>query len=291
LVYESASLTLIVDDDGRGNDRLHANERVSTSHRRIVEHVYRVGGTARVESTAGSGTTVQARFPYLVPPSGVDRLDIAVVAADAITNAGLSRIIAWSDPAISVVGELIARDSILPTLVQLRPDVVVVGPDRGTVLEQVSVIKQVKQGCRDTALLAICDLDVATSVSQALLAGAGGCVGSGADGPELVHAIIAAARGRSIVPELGSWLAQAIEPENKAGLTPREREIKALLEEALSDRIIAHRLNLSIKTVEKHVGAVLRKCQVRSRTELLLSEHSGVHRRSRHGVSRGDTAS
>ena len=51
-------------------------------------------------------------------------------------------------------------------------------------------------------------------------------------------------------------------------LTGREREVRRLMEQGLPDRLIAERLVLSVKTVEKHASAVLRKTGARNRTEL-----------------------
>ncbi|MEJ8277357.1 LuxR C-terminal-related transcriptional regulator [Pseudonocardia spirodelae] len=51
-------------------------------------------------------------------------------------------------------------------------------------------------------------------------------------------------------------------------LTQREREVRELVEQGLADKQIAFRLAISVKTVEKHVGAVLRKTGARNRTML-----------------------
>jgi DNA-binding NarL/FixJ family response regulator len=40
------------------------------------------------------------------------------------------------------------------------------------------------------------------------------------------------------------------------------------MEQGLPDKVIAERLVLSVKTVEKHAGAVLRKTGARNRAEL-----------------------
>ena len=58
--------------------------------------------------------------------------------------------------------------------------------------------------------------------------------------------------------------------DNEAGaaLTERERQVRSLMEQGLPDKLIAEQLVLSIKTVGKHVGAVLRKTGRRNRTEL-----------------------
>jgi DNA-binding CsgD family transcriptional regulator len=55
-----------------------------------------------------------------------------------------------------------------------------------------------------------------------------------------------------------------------APLTPRENQVLRLLADGLSDREIATRLVISPKTVEKHVGAVLRKTGTASRTAAVV---------------------
>jgi DNA-binding CsgD family transcriptional regulator len=60
-------------------------------------------------------------------------------------------------------------------------------------------------------------------------------------------------------------------PERAAApLTRRETEVLRLLADGLSDRGIAARLGISAKTVEKHVGAVLRKTGTMSRTAAVV---------------------
>ncbi len=61
----------------------------------------------------------------------------------------------------------------------------------------------------------------------------------------------------------------AIEPA-PSPLTPREREVLELLAGGLTDREVAARLVISRKTVEKHVGAVLRKTEAPSRTAAVV---------------------
>ena len=56
--------------------------------------------------------------------------------------------------------------------------------------------------------------------------------------------------------------------DGAAPLTPREREVRALVSHGLPDKQIAERLHISVKTVEKHVGSALRKTGARNRTEL-----------------------
>jgi DNA-binding NarL/FixJ family response regulator len=55
--------------------------------------------------------------------------------------------------------------------------------------------------------------------------------------------------------------------QNPANLTPRELEVLQLLAEGISNATIAARLFLSTRTVEHHVGAILRKLEVGTRDE------------------------
>jgi len=54
---------------------------------------------------------------------------------------------------------------------------------------------------------------------------------------------------------------------NPASLTPREVEVLQLVVQGLRNAEIADRLFLSVKTVDHHVSAILRKLGVRSRGE------------------------
>lgn len=53
-------------------------------------------------------------------------------------------------------------------------------------------------------------------------------------------------------------------------LTPREREVLTLLAEGLTNKAIAHRLEISDHTVKFHVNAILSKLNAQSRTEAVV---------------------
>lgn len=65
-------------------------------------------------------------------------------------------------------------------------------------------------------------------------------------------------------------LPHAAAPKSPPGLSAREQEVLGLLARGLTDRQVAHDLVLSRKTVEKHVGAVLRKTGTASRTAAVV---------------------
>jgi len=55
------------------------------------------------------------------------------------------------------------------------------------------------------------------------------------------------------------------------GLTPRQREVLALLLQGQPNKLIARELGLSVETVKDHVAAVLRALNVSSRTQAVLA--------------------
>jgi DNA-binding CsgD family transcriptional regulator len=84
-----------------------------------------------------------------------------------------------------------------------------------------------------------------------------------------VHAAVAIANSSLHLSALAgreAWAANTVTGTD--GLTPREREVRGLVEQGMQDKQIASALGISFKTVEKHVGNILRKTGARNRTQL-----------------------
>jgi DNA-binding NarL/FixJ family response regulator len=108
-------------------------------------------------------------------------------------------------------------------------------------------------------------------VRQALRLGAAGYLVKSA-GPDTILAGIreAAAGGRPLDPGVVDVLADVPEREPLDDLTPRETEVLGLLGRGLSNRAIAAELVVAEKTVKSHVGAILAKLGLDSRTQAAL---------------------
>ena len=118
--------------------------------------------------------------------------------------------------------------------------------------------------------------DAAADVIGVIRAGARGYVTKTISGPDLADAIRRVADGDAVFsPRLAGFVLDAFagaaaptaDPELDS-LSPREREVLRLIARGYAYKEVARELYISVKTVETHVSAVLRKLQLSSRHEL-----------------------
>jgi len=106
-------------------------------------------------------------------------------------------------------------------------------------------------------------------VRDALRAGARAALPSAATREQIVAAIFAAASGLAAIPaqEMALLLPASPATPPVESLTHREMEVLEMLAEGLSNKLIAHRLNISTHTAKFHVNAILAKLGAGTRTE------------------------
>jgi DNA-binding NarL/FixJ family response regulator/signal transduction histidine kinase len=290
LMYEPTAVTLLVQDDGQGFDPTAEWQGDRFGLRAVSERARILGATVDVDSLAGWGTRIRARFPYRHDAEQVaPRLRVLIAAARPLLRAGIARLLSTTDPGLEVVGEASTADQALDACSGLRPDVVLAdlgladlgltdlgltdlgltgdGPPGRPARDLTSLLLSRHP---DLAVVVLCEVGDEKLVASAIRAGARGCVDTGADGPELARAVIAAGRGQAILsgPVLQRLHRGLRDDGSEPALTDRERQVRSLMEQGLPDKLIAEQLVLSIRTVEKHAGAVLRKTGARNRTEL-----------------------
>jgi DNA-binding NarL/FixJ family response regulator/signal transduction histidine kinase len=268
LMYEPTAVTLLVQDDGQGFDPKAGWQGDRFGLRALSERARVLGATVDVDSLAGWGTRIRARFPYQAgEEQAAPRLRVLIAAARPLLRAGIARLLSGTDPGLEVVGEAATAEEALDACSDLRPDVVLA--DLGLTAHG-DVTGLLLGRHPDLAVVGLCEVGDEKLVARAIRAGARGCVDTGADGPELARAVIAAGRGQAILsgPALQRLHRGLRDDASEPALTERERQVRSLMEQGLPDKLIAEQLVLSIRTVEKHAGAVLRKTGARNRTEL-----------------------
>ncbi len=282
LVYGPADVTLLVQDDGAGFDQAQIDQAGELGHgglRGMAERAHLLGGTLELDSTPGWGTRVRASIPLpLASPADAEPLvgpvRVLVVDDHAIARAGIVRLLssagaAGSDPALRIVGEASSGEEAVAAWRQLRPDVVLMDlrMPGGDGIDAIARIRREDPQARIVALTAFTNDDL---VAGAIRAGARGYVGKSATVAELVGAVLSASRGDTVLS--GAAADRLRSHLNGSGgylaLTDREREVVRYLERGTPDREIAAALHISIKTVEKHVGSILRKTGSQNRTQV-----------------------
>lgn len=173
-----------------------------------------------------------------------------------------------------IVGEAAAPAEALAVIARERPDVVLLDvhlPEGGGV----AVLRALADGPDAPRVLALSVSDASDDVVPMIRAGALGYVTKTIDTDELVRAIERVAAGDAYFsPRLAAFVLQAFSDPDPApvdpleALTPREREVLHHLARGYAYKRIAQRLGISARTVESHVGAVLRKLQLSSRHEV-----------------------
>jgi DNA-binding NarL/FixJ family response regulator len=275
LLYSDDAVSLLVQDDGQGFDPRSWPGRGSALHA-AIKRARQLGASVDIDSVPGWGSRVRACFPYQHGQQAqLDRrVRILIAAPQPALRAGLRWLLTQAEPALEIIGEARSGDELLGMCRTVKPDVVLVDlrltvGAKGAALARMGAASALLAAEPEVAVVGLCESDDDELVADAIRAGARGCVDTGVSGPELSQAVVAAAHGQAILSKvvLGQ-LRHGLRASQQAPLTDRERQVRALMERGLPDRAIAERLVLSVKTVEKHAGAVLRKTGARNRTEL-----------------------
>jgi DNA-binding NarL/FixJ family response regulator len=202
---------------------------------------------------------------------------IVIVDDHSIFRSGLR---AELDPALEVLGEAATVDEAIALIESVRPSVVLLdvhlpggaGGGGAEVLTRSSALLD------SVRFLALSVSDSAEDVVGVIRAGARGYITKGSSGAEVSAAVAAVASGDAVFsPRLAGFVLDAFgavageraeHSDELDRLSAREQEVMRLIARGFSYKEVASELFISIKTVETHVSAVLRKLQLSSRHEL-----------------------
>ena len=271
---EPQRVTAYVRDRGKGFD-LDAVEPGRVGVREsIIGRMARHGGRAEVHTAPGDGTEVVLEVGRT--PLGRSRVTAPGCSSSTTTRCSAPACgPSWATPS-RCVGEAADVESAVQGIRATDPEVVLLDvhlPGGGGK----AVLETLKPERPDLVFLALSVSDAAEDVIAVIRAGARGYVTKTISSDELAAAITRVRDGDAVFsPRLAGFVLDAFSgdpPTTVADpqldqLSPREREVMRLIARGYTYKEIARRLSLSVKTVETHVSAVLRKLQLSSRHEL-----------------------
>jgi DNA-binding NarL/FixJ family response regulator len=208
-------------------------------------------------------------------------MSVRVLVADdqALVRAGFRKILE-ADAAIEVVGEAADGLEAVECSRVLVPDVVLMDI-RMPGLDGIAATRRLSDELKDSPrVLVLTTFGLEEYVYEALRAGASGSLLKDVPPEQLIAAVHVVARGdalldptitRSVIEAFASRPAARVElTERIEDLTPRERDVFALVARGLSNAEIAGELVVGDGTVKTHVAHLLLKLGVRDRVQAVI---------------------
>ena len=197
-------------------------------------------------------------------------IGVLVVDDHPVLRNGLAQLLEQAD-GIELVG--LAADGAEGVELALdgSPDVVLMDLEMPG-LDGIEATRRINASREHTQVVVLTSFSDRARILDALDAGAAGYLLKDADPEELLRGIRAAAAGDApLAPRAASeLLAERHEGRPAAGLTPREREVLAMVAEGLPNKLIARRLEISEKTVKAHLTRIFERIGVSDRTQAAL---------------------
>ncbi len=207
------------------------------------------------------------------------RLRVMLVDDHALIRTAIRQAI--EGPHVEVVEEADSVPTALERAERASPDVVLVDLDLGLTGDGLQVVRELSPRMPRTTFVMLSASSSDANLLDAVMAGARGYLTKDVGADALLRAVHSARRGELAMPRLmaARLLERLVEAARSRGgvdgpelvrLSAREREVLRLLAKGSTDREIAQALTISPRTAETHVAAILRKLDVRNRSQAAL---------------------
>lgn len=212
--------------------------------------------------------------------SAMDTIHVLIADDHTLFREGL-RALFTALPDIEVVGEAAEGESAIKQVDALQPDVVLMDINMPGV-NGIEATRRILSNHPNLGIIMVTMLEDDASVFSAMRAGARGYVLKGAHHDEILQAIRAVAAGQAVFgPAIAARMMNFFQGLNPAGqaadsaaafpeLTEREREVLTLIAQGVSNKEIAEKLVISMKTVSNHITNIFSKLQVADRAQAII---------------------
>lgn len=208
---------------------------------------------------------------------------VLVVDDQAVVRAGVSLLLRAAGE--DVVGEAADGVEAVRLAERLHPEVVLMDL-RMPRLDGVEATRRIVRAQPASRVVMLTTFGEDAEVYGALSAGAVGYLLKDGEPSELIDAVRRAAQGEPLLSPavLAKVVKRAVaahdqavtrsgEPTDLAGLTPRERDVLALVGVGQSNAEIAETLHIGVTTVKTHLATMTDKLGLRNRTQAAVTAH------------------
>lgn len=181
------------------------------------------------------------------------------------------------DPGLKVIGEACDGEQMVALTGELKPDIVVADVSMPK-LNGIEATRKIKELDSSIPILILTAYDADQYIFSLLEAGAAGYLLKDISGKELIDSIRRVSKGESVLhPQIVGKVMERFrntgknqDAQNYGLFTDREIETLELAARGKTNKEIADKLSVSIRTVEAHLGHIFEKLNVSSRTEAVI---------------------
>jgi two-component system response regulator DegU len=211
----------------------------------------------------------------------MDKIKIMIVDDHPLFREGLRRVLEEEEDLL-VDAEVADGEQAIVLAREIQPDVVLLDINLPS-MNGLQVTREIKASLPETAVINLTAYHDEEQIIHALRAGASAYYPKEVMPDKLVFAVRQVNRGKYVIedkvlsrPEVNSWLAKEFDRLAPLGildesrftpLSAREMEILQHAARGSSNKEIAHALHISQQTVKNHISSILRKLDVKDRTE------------------------
>ena len=191
---------------------------------------------------------------------------ILIVEDQRIVREGLTALLE-DEAEVEIAGEAADGQQAVDLFVQIQPDVVLMDLQMPLV-DGAEATRRIREQEPEAHILVLTTYATDEFIFKALRAGAQGYVLKDASADELLAAIRAVYHGQTwLAPAVAARLVAGVSTGAPEPLTPREREVLALMGKGASNNEIAATLDITPRTTKVHVQNILGKLGATNRTE------------------------
>jgi DNA-binding NarL/FixJ family response regulator len=212
---------------------------------------------------------------------------VLIADDDHLVRAGLVEVLS-NDPTIEIVGQAATGREAVERARRLAPEVVLMDvrmPD----LDGIAATAELSRAASSARVLILTTFEQDDYVFESMRAGASGFLLKRTRPEELIAAVHTIAAGdsllspsvtRRVIDRMAQQPTPRVADQAKLDeLTPREREVLALVARGLSNREIATELVVEEATIRSHIRRILMKLELRDRVQIVIFAYeTGVNR-------------